>query len=85
MHSRSAFRSVWAGCVQTNLTMPQCWPFAVVADLTDMAMESLKSDNGKTLDAVPAGLGTPNVETILSPVRSLAGVIGTTKVHDLDG
>ena len=65
--------------------MPQCWPFAVVADLTDMAMESLESDNGKTMDAVPAELDTPNVETILSPVRSLAGVIGETKVHEPGG
>ena len=56
-----------------------------VAGLTDMVMEALKADYGKTLDAVRAELETPNIETILSRVRSLAGVIGKTKVHDLDG
>jgi len=56
-----------------------------VAGLTDMVMEALKADYGKTLDAVWAELDTPNIETILSRVRSLASVIGKTKVHDLDG
>uniref|UniRef100_E6PP67 KAP NTPase domain-containing protein n=1 Tax=mine drainage metagenome TaxID=410659 RepID=E6PP67_9ZZZZ len=56
-----------------------------VAGLTDMVMVALKADYGKTLDAVWAELETPNIETILSRVRSLAGVIGKTKVHDLDG
>ena len=56
-----------------------------VAGLTDMVMEALKAEYGKTLDAVRAELETPNIETILSRVRSLAGVIGKTKVHDLDG
>jgi len=56
-----------------------------VAGLTDMVMEALKADYGKTLDAVRAELGTPNIEAVLSRVRSLAGVIGKTKVHELDG
>ena len=56
-----------------------------VAGLTDMVMEALKADYGKPLDAVWAELETPNIETILSRVRRLAGVIGKTKVHDLDG
>jgi hypothetical protein len=56
-----------------------------VAGLTDIVMEALKANYGKTLDAVRAELDTPNIETILSRVRSLAGVIGKTKVHDLDG
>lgn len=37
------------------------------------------------MDTVRAELETPNIETILSRVRSLAGVIGNTKVHGLDG
>lgn len=56
-----------------------------VAGLTDMVMEALKADYGKPLDAVWTELETPNIETILSRVRSLAGVIGETKVHDLNG
>lgn len=56
-----------------------------VAGLTEMVMDALKSEYGKTLDAVCAELDSPNIEMILSRVRSLAGVIGKTKVHDLDG
>lgn len=56
-----------------------------VAGLTEMVMEALKAQYGPTLDAVCAELDSPNIETILSRVRSLAGVIGKTKVHDLDG
>lgn len=56
-----------------------------VAGLTDMVMEALKAEYGTTLDAVWAELESPNIETILSRVRSLSGVIGKTKVHDLDG
>ncbi|MBS1157611.1 MAG: hypothetical protein H6R15_30 [Proteobacteria bacterium] len=56
-----------------------------VAGLTNMVMESLKGEYGKTLDAVRAEIENSNIETILSRVRSLAGVIGKTKVHDLDG
>ena len=56
-----------------------------VAGITDMVMEALKADYGNTLDAVRAELESPNIETILSRARSLAGVIGKTKVHDLDG
>ena len=56
-----------------------------VAGLTDMVMEALKDDYGKTLDSVRAEIENPNIENILSRIRSLAGVIGKTKVHDLDG
>lgn len=56
-----------------------------VAGLTDMVMEALKSDYGATLTAIRAELATPNIETILSRTRSLASVIGQTKVHGLDG
>lgn len=56
-----------------------------VAGLTDMVLEVLKAEYGKTLDAVQAEIDNPNIEAILSRVRSLAGVIGKTKVHDLDG
>ena len=56
-----------------------------VAGLTDMVMEALKAEYGQTLDALRAEIGNSNIEIILSRVRSLAGVIGKTKVHDLDG
>ncbi len=56
-----------------------------VAGLTTMVMEALHTVYGETLNAVQAELKAPNVETILSRVRSLAGVIGNTKVSGLDG
>ena len=56
-----------------------------VAGLTNMVMDALKADYGKTLEAVRAELETLNIETILSRVRSLGGVIGKTKVQNLDG
>ncbi|MDP3873592.1 MAG: SIR2 family protein [Methyloversatilis sp.] len=56
-----------------------------MAGLTDMVVQALTPAYGKTLDAVRAEFDTPNIETILSRVRSLASVIGKTKVHDLDG
>lgn len=56
-----------------------------VAGLTDMVSEALEAEYGKTLNAVRGEIENPNIETILSRVRSLAGVIGKTKVHELDG
>jgi hypothetical protein len=56
-----------------------------VAGLTDMVMEALTGEYGKPLDALRAEIENPNIEILLSRVRSLAGVIGKTKVHDLDG
>jgi len=47
--------------------------------------DARKADYGKTLEAVRAELETLNIETILSRVRSLGGVIGKTKVQNLDG
>ncbi len=48
-----------------------------------MVMEALKAGYDETLDTVRTELETPNSETVLSRARSLAGVIGKTKVHDL--
>lgn len=56
-----------------------------VAGLTNMVLKELRACYGETLDAVGKELKTPNIEAILSRVRSLSGVIGTTKVHGLDG
>lgn len=56
-----------------------------VAGLTEMVLATLAKDYGKTLSAVSAEIENPNIENILSRIRSLAGVIGKTKVHGLDG
>ncbi|WBY01930.1 SIR2 family protein [Ramlibacter tataouinensis] len=56
-----------------------------VAGLTTAVMQALQEKHGATLDAIKGELSSPNIETILSRIRSLAGVIGKTKVHGLDG
>ncbi|HXK26628.1 MAG TPA: SIR2 family protein [Candidatus Binatia bacterium] len=55
-----------------------------VAGLTDMVLKALADNYGKTLGAVRDEIENPNIESILSRIRSLAGVIGKTKVHELD-
>ena len=56
-----------------------------VAGLTERVLAALSDQYGATLDAIRAELDDPNIEMILSRVRSLAGVIGTTEVHGLNG
>src|SRR5688572_24694173 len=56
-----------------------------VVGLTEVVLDALKNDYGETLDAVKAEVANPNIEAILSRIRSLAGVIGKTDVHGLNG
>lgn len=56
-----------------------------VDGLTKLVIEALKAEYGLTLDALQKELDNPNIEVLLSRVRNLAGVIGATKVHGLDG
>ncbi|NTU49801.1 MAG: SIR2 family protein [Desulfobulbaceae bacterium] len=56
-----------------------------VEGLTKIVLEALKEKHEATLDSIIAELENPNIETILSRIRSLAGVIGQATVHGLDG
>jgi len=56
-----------------------------VAALTTQVLTALPSEYGKTIVTLAKDLKDPNIEAILSRVRSLASVIGTTAVHGLDG
>jgi len=56
-----------------------------VAGLTEKVLKILEASHGPTLELVQKDLVSPNIETILTHVRGLSGVIGTTKVHGLDG
>jgi len=56
-----------------------------VAGLTELVLQTLHDKYGATLNAVKSEIDNPNIETILSRVRSLSGVIGKTQVHGLDG
>lgn len=53
--------------------------------LTAIVLLALRDKYGATLDAIVAELESPNIEDILSRVRSLSRVIGQTVVHGLDG
>lgn len=55
------------------------------AGLTDHVLGALAASFGTQLNAIKGELKDPNIENILSRVRSLAGVIGDAPVHDLDG
>ena len=55
-----------------------------VEGLTKSVLLQLKKENEATLTSIVAEVENPNIEKILSRVRSLAGVIGQTKVHGLN-
>ncbi|MGZ8486477.1 MAG: SIR2 family protein [Candidatus Binatia bacterium] len=71
-----------AGILAPGTDMPL---IPAVAGLTEMVLKALPTDYGKTLNAVCSEFENPNIENILSRVRSSAGVIGKTPVHGLDG
>lgn len=56
-----------------------------VAGLTERVLAALAAPYAKTLGAIMSECDNKNIEGILSRVRSLAGVIGKTDVHGLDG
>lgn len=55
--------------------------------LTESVLKLLEGPFGPALEQVKADLGTPNpnIEAILSRIRSLASVLGTTPICSLDG
>jgi hypothetical protein len=70
-----------AGMTKPGTTDPL---IPAVAGLTKVVFDALAPKYQKTLDAIKSEMNDPNIEDVLSRVRSLAGVIGKTKVHDLD-
>ncbi|ARP63406.1 SIR2 family protein [Mesorhizobium sp. WSM1497] len=56
-----------------------------VAGLTNQVLATLAPKYGAQIAGLKAELPKDDIETILSRVRSLAKVIGKSKVHDLDG
>ena len=55
-----------------------------VQGLTETVLADLHGKYGATLSAIRAAIQDPNIEMILSRVRSLASVIGSTQVFGLD-
>lgn len=56
-----------------------------VAGLTEQVLTTLAPTYQKQIDGLKAELAQHDIETILSRIRSLSQVIGSAKVHDLDG
>ena len=56
-----------------------------VAGLTQQVLAAIAPRYGAQIKGLKSDLTKHDIETLLSRIRSLSGVIGTTKVHDLDG
>lgn len=56
-----------------------------VEGLTQLVLENLHEQYSGVFEGITSELEGSNIETILSKVRSLSGVIGVAKVHGLDG
>jgi hypothetical protein len=56
-----------------------------VAGLTIMVLEALSGKYEAVFRSIVKDISNPNIENILSRVRSLANVIGNTPIHGLDG
>jgi len=55
-----------------------------VTGLTERVLSALKTEYNDILDSVQREIDSPNIENILSRVRSLASVIGKSQVNNLD-
>lgn len=56
-----------------------------VAGLTDQVLKAIAPTYLAQTDGLKKDLAKHDIETMLSRIRSLSGVIGTTEVHGLDG
>lgn len=56
-----------------------------VAGLTEEVIKLLETQYGSIIAALKTDMLEFNIETLLSRIRSLSSVIGSTKVHGLDG
>lgn len=71
-----------AGMAKPDGTYPL---IPAVAGLTDQVLTSLAPNYQKQIDGLKDELAHHDIETILSRIRSLSQVIGSSRVHDLDG
>lgn len=56
-----------------------------IEGLTSLVRKSLKGKEASAYELLEEQIQTPNIELILSRVRGLSEVIGSTEVHGLDG
>ncbi|WPL58125.1 SIR2 family protein [Qipengyuania profunda] len=55
-----------------------------VAGLTELVLKAIEPAYGTQIKGLQGDLAKHDIETLLSRIRSLGSVIGTTKVHELD-
>jgi hypothetical protein len=70
-----------AGMAKTDGSYPL---IPAAAGLTDLVLNAIDADYGLQIAAIKAELTQHDIEAILSRVRSLAKVIGKSKIHGLD-
>jgi len=71
-----------AGMAKDDGTYPL---IPAAAGLTEMVITALTAKYGTQIGAIKAELKPHDIETILSRVRTLSKVLGTTPMHGLDG
>lgn len=71
-----------AGMARADGTRPL---IPAVVGLTEQVLAAIDAKYSVQIAGLKADLSKHDIETLLSRVRSLSGVIGTTKVYDLDG
>ena len=57
-----------------------------IKDLTKIVLDSLEESDRKVISDISVELGiNPNIEMILSRIRSFAGIVGSCSIHGCDG
>jgi len=74
------------GPVSINVGTESKWESLIpdIEGLTSQVKDKLDGDELKAFKAVESEIINSNIEIVLSRIRSLAEVIGTAKIHDLD-
>lgn len=71
-----------AGMSKTDGTKPL---IPAVAGLTSQILTTIRPKYSVQIDGLKVDAGAQDIETLLTRIRSLSTVIGSTKVHGLDG
>jgi hypothetical protein len=73
--------------VSINVSPDTTWRSLIpdIAGLTAIVISNLTPDQKTAYTAISQSIGVDNIELVLSRIRTLAEVLGTTTVHNLDG
>jgi len=72
---------------ETNTISPEGLPLIpTIKDLTKIVINSLAESDKKVISDISVDLeNNPNIEIILSRIRSFAGIVGSCSIHGCDG